>query len=186
MINHIECGDNFSGFITQRGDLFCFGNNEEGQLGIGYHDDMKDVTQPIRVITDFKFTQISFGYRHTLLMTDTDEVLGTGLNSNFELGLGTSREHNVRYTTPVKIPSLSGVGISRVVAGSFSAAINCNGELFIWGSGEFGTIKQPQKLYMNQSLFRDCKITKFHPTESSAVALDSMGRVFSWGANQHS
>lgn len=97
-----------------------------------------------------------------LLLADDHSVYGAGLNSNFELGLGSAAmEHNVRYTSPVQIPSLVDAGTKRVVAGSFSAAINAKDELVIWGSGEFGVIKQPQKLYMNNVMFTDCKISKF-------------------------
>ena len=31
-IRQIECGDNFSGFLTKKGEVFSFGSNDEGQL----------------------------------------------------------------------------------------------------------------------------------------------------------
>jgi alpha-tubulin suppressor-like RCC1 family protein len=35
LINQIECGDNFSGFVTEGGTLYTFGNNQDGQLAVG-------------------------------------------------------------------------------------------------------------------------------------------------------
>jgi alpha-tubulin suppressor-like RCC1 family protein len=159
-IMQVECGENFSGFINN-GEVYTFGGNEHGQLGIGYHDQMTNVTQPTRIDSDLEFRQISFGYRHILLLASNDTVWGAGLNANYELGLGGSQKSHVRYTSPVSISSLERVQVKKVMAGSFSAVINGKDELVIWGSGEFGVIKSPQKLYMNSVIFKDCKISRF-------------------------
>lgn len=91
-----------------------------------------------------------------LLLAKNDTVWGAGLNANYELGLGGTQRSHVRYTSPVSIPPLSGVKTKKVMAGSFSAVINGKDELVIWGTGEFGVIKSPQKLYMNSIIFVDC------------------------------
>ena len=54
-----------------------------------------------------RFRQISFGYRHVLMLTWEGEVLGAGLNLNYELGLGLQEsEHCSNYLSLVKIKSL--------------------------------------------------------------------------------
>ena len=82
-----------------------FGDNEYGQLAIEMYDERHihqngSVTQPTRVCSDSKFTQISLGSRHTLFLTQNSNVYGAGLNSNFELGLGSCEEG---FCQPVKI-----------------------------------------------------------------------------------
>ena len=67
-IHQIECGDNFSGFLTKKGEVFTFGSNTEGQLGIGYNSPVP-VSEPTKVQCDGVFDQISFGYRHMLLLS---------------------------------------------------------------------------------------------------------------------
>ena len=62
---------------------------------------------------------------------------------------------------PVSIPSLEHSKVKKVVAGAFSAAIDQACQIFIWGKGEFGLIKSPQKLYMDKANFEDCSISKF-------------------------
>ena len=69
------------------------------------------------------------------------------------------------------------------MAGTFSAAISSSDQILIWGQGEFGVIKSPQKLFMNKVAFVDCQISKYHSQRRSAVALDSNGRVYAWGKN---
>jgi alpha-tubulin suppressor-like RCC1 family protein len=79
-----------------------------------------------------------------MLMLSTDDfVFGTGLNANCELGLGNPDDQNIRYPSPIRIPGMDGAKTKNVVAGSFSAALNGKDEIMIWGSGEFGTIKNP-------------------------------------------
>jgi alpha-tubulin suppressor-like RCC1 family protein len=63
-----------------------FGGNEEGQLGIGFHDSMNNVTHPTKIKIDAQFKQVALGYRHTLLLSRDDVVYGAGLNRNSELG----------------------------------------------------------------------------------------------------
>lgn len=50
----------------------------------------------------------------------------------------------------------------------------------IWGKGEFGLIKTPQKLFMDKTEFVDCVVSKY---DALAVAVDKSGKVFSWGKN---
>jgi alpha-tubulin suppressor-like RCC1 family protein len=47
-IRQIECGDNFSGFLTKKGEVFTFGSNDEGQLAIGYKSPVP-VSEPTQI-----------------------------------------------------------------------------------------------------------------------------------------
>jgi len=48
-----------------------------------------------------------------------------------------------KISTPVRIQSLIGQNINKVIAGSFSGSITYDGQLYVWGSGEFGQFKTP-------------------------------------------
>ena len=43
----------------------------------------------------------------------------------------------------MKIESLSGLGIAKVIAGGFSAALSAQNQLLVWGEGDFGVFKTP-------------------------------------------
>ena len=139
---------------------------------------------PTRIPVDVQFTQISFGNRHILLRSIDKQTYGAGLNSNFELGLGYTEQQD-RYLTPVYMHTLENHSIKKVIAGSFSAAINTDDSILIWGTGEFGVIKQPQMLYMDKVRFADCQVSKYQSCnlQASAIALDSTGKVYTWGSN---
>ena len=120
---------------------------------------------------------------------ETDEVWGAGFNANYELGQGQMAEHQEHVCQPVQICMQQGktlkMQIKKVIAGNFSAAINYQNQILIWGKGKFGVIKSPQKLFMDKVEFIDCKISKFDGDDSHAVSLDQNGKVYSWGNNQH-
>lgn len=74
--------------------------------------------------------------------------------------------------------------VNKVSAGAFSAAITSNNELLIWGTGEFGVVAQPQKVYMDGDVkFTDMSLSKQAGT-GFAVALDDKGLIYSWGSNE--
>jgi len=85
--------------------------------------------------------QVSAGVNHSLFLTskritsDGGQVLGCGSNGQFQLGL----EEQRIYLLPTRVEAFEGKVISKVSAGSHSAALSSAGELFLWGSGVFGT-----------------------------------------------
>ena len=112
---------------------------------------------------------MSLGYRHSLFLASNGDVYGAGLNRNYQLGLGNTHSL-LNYNTPVHIDALDGQKVLKIEAGGFSAAITMQSEILIWGEGEFGVFHLPQRLYMDQCDFIDCKINKFR-SNSFAVAL---------------
>jgi len=145
LVSQIDTGNHFSGFVTEQGAVYTFGSNSEGQLGIGM-DEVQSVYEPQKVVLEHYdvVKQISLGYQHMLLLTGKGDVLAAGQNEQHQLGLGCQVEcarHIV--STPIRLQSLIGQNISKVIAGSFSGSITYDGQLYVWGQGEFGSFKAP-------------------------------------------
>lgn len=118
--------------------------------------------EPTKVRVDIPIKQISLGYKHSLFLSVDHQVFGVGLNKNSELGQNfTLFANESTVYDPIIIPALQDQGVKKVVAGHFSAAINMDNQVMIWGTGEFGTIRAPQKLFMDKVEYKDCKISKF-------------------------
>jgi alpha-tubulin suppressor-like RCC1 family protein len=83
----VDCGDQHTAVVTPSGDLYTFGDNSEGQLGLGI--DYKTFTEKPTLITGMldRVVEVACGYRHTLIVTERGSVFGTGTNRRFELGL---------------------------------------------------------------------------------------------------
>ncbi|CAJ1945040.1 unnamed protein product, partial [Cylindrotheca closterium] len=95
----------------------CWGSNEFGQLGIGSTED--GFESPVQVAStldiDLLPQQISAGYSHQCAIQAADNSLWCwGLNSNGQIGVGTT---NTNVLTPTKIAQLGSV--STVSAGSY-------------------------------------------------------------------
>jgi len=84
------------------------------------------------------------------------------------MGIGSTQQQ--RFYSPVLVKGLDMHIIIKISAGTFSGAITSNKELLIWGSGEFGTISQPQKLFLDDVQFTDLKLSK--SSNGFAAALD--------------
>jgi alpha-tubulin suppressor-like RCC1 family protein len=62
----ISCGDNFSGAITESGEVYTWGFGNEGQLG---HGDKSDQMLPRKIQINEKIKKISCGGAHAAFLT---------------------------------------------------------------------------------------------------------------------
>ena len=77
-----------------------------------------------------------------ILTVDSGDVYACGSNSFGQLGLG----HQQAELLPQKISGLAKESVVKIASGHHSAAINKQGELFIWGTGAFGQQLSPVKV----------------------------------------
>jgi RCC1 and BTB domain-containing protein len=72
----ISCGDNYSGIVTQNGDVYTWGFGNEGQLG---HGDKSDQFLPRKIANlQAKVKSISCGGAHTAMLTEKGRLLMVG------------------------------------------------------------------------------------------------------------
>ena len=130
----IECGEFHSGVVDADGNVFLFGYNEYGQIGMGSRE-IKKMHQPFK-ITPFKCKQISIGLNHTLMLTENDnEVYACGDNEDnqcFQMADGAE----CVLSPALYSKEMMGIGdqqkygdVVRVIAGRFCSIIVV--ELFI-------------------------------------------------------
>lgn len=98
---YVDCGDQHTALITSTCDLYTFGDNSEGQLGLGV--DYKTFSDKATLITGIidRIKDVTCGYRHTLVLTERGTVYGMGTNRRYELGLISPSQP--KYLSPVKL-----------------------------------------------------------------------------------
>lgn len=78
-LKQIECGSDFSGFLTASGNAYVFGDNSCGQLAI--MDDNENMplysSEPV-ICRLSNIHQMSLGYKHSLFLTSEGKVFGAG------------------------------------------------------------------------------------------------------------
>ncbi|KAA8547038.1 hypothetical protein F0562_003467 [Nyssa sinensis] len=106
-ISQISGGWRHTMALTSDGKLYGWGWNKFGQVGVG---DNVDHCSPVQVKfpLDQKVVQISCGWRHTLAVTERNNVFSWGRGTNGQLGHGESIDRN----TPNIIEALSMDGCS--------------------------------------------------------------------------
>jgi alpha-tubulin suppressor-like RCC1 family protein len=85
--------------VRTDGSLYCWGRNDEGQLGLG--DNMARLT-PTRVGTDSDWVSVAAGRFHTCALKRDRSVLCTGRNDEGELGTGDQKQRDV--LTLIQVP----------------------------------------------------------------------------------
>ncbi|XP_022841811.1 ultraviolet-B receptor UVR8-like [Olea europaea var. sylvestris] len=80
--------------LTTDGELYGWGWNKFGQLGVGDNSDHCSPI-PVKFPDDQKVVHVSCGWRHTLAVTDRHNVFSWGRGTNGQLGHGDSLDRNV-------------------------------------------------------------------------------------------
>ncbi|WVZ74741.1 hypothetical protein U9M48_022889 [Paspalum notatum var. saurae] len=132
----VIAGPGHSIVITSNGDVYSFGANCSGQLGLG---DSEDRFKPclIRSLQGIKITQAAVGSRQTMLVSDTGSVYAFGKDT-FWGGELVEAAH-AQITAPKIVESLKGVFVVQaVIGGYFSAVLSREGRVytFSWGKAE--------------------------------------------------
>ncbi|KAK9875133.1 hypothetical protein WA026_005926 [Henosepilachna vigintioctopunctata] len=181
----IACGGAHSAAITRSGQLFTWGKGRYGRLG---HGDSEDQLIPkfVEALLGYKVIDVACGSgdAQTLCITDDDNVWSWGDGDYGKLGRGGSDGCKV----PMKIESLTGLGVIKVECGSqFSVALTRSGSVYTWGKGDYhrlghGTsdhVRRPKKV----SALQGKKIISIATGSLHCVACSDEGEVFTWGDN---
>ncbi|GJQ14854.1 hypothetical protein GpartN1_g6645.t1 [Galdieria partita] len=131
--SHISCGKDMSFVIsTQDDEVWAFGYNAHGELGLGH---LSPVPEPQQVVglQSKGIIQIAAGIRHVLALSSSELVYAWGENNYGQLGDGT-----VENSTSIKeIHILQNRRVTQVSVSEFASfAVTIHGELFVWGSNE--------------------------------------------------
>ena len=122
----ISAGGDASLVVGKDGQVWAWGNNAFGQIGIG-HNDVTELAQPVPGATDV--VAVSAGATHSLALKRDGTVLAWGANDTGELGDGTWTYHY----TPTPVPGLTDV-VAIAAGNHYSLALKKDGTVMAWGS----------------------------------------------------
>uniref|UniRef100_A0A7S3DGT7 RCC1-like domain-containing protein n=1 Tax=Palpitomonas bilix TaxID=652834 RepID=A0A7S3DGT7_9EUKA len=99
----VAAGGFHSALLTTDGDLYMFGLNKYGQLGMEREE---AVLTPTKLELDEKIADVALGSMHTVAITESGRLIGCGVNLMGELAKGEKTEKIVNMTE-IDITSLS-------------------------------------------------------------------------------
>jgi alpha-tubulin suppressor-like RCC1 family protein len=129
----ISAGGEHTCGLTLAGDLvYCWGNNNHGQLGDGSPFDR---SEPVLVQGSLKFEAVSAGRQHTCALTTGHEAYCWGQGFPGQLGNGSVED----ASTPTAVSG--GLVFASLSAGdSYTCGVTPTGAAYCWGGGAFGRL----------------------------------------------
>lgn len=134
----VVAGWYFSCGIASAGDAWCWGSNENGQLGNGSSGTQQVAPVAVSMPTGVAFTRVTAGYRHACALTGAGAAWCWGYNSSGQLGIGTS---GTDQPSPVAVTMPAGVVFTDLVASNYgTCALSSSRGVWCWGSmGTYST-----------------------------------------------
>ena len=135
----VGAGQYHSAALTAGGQLYTWGNNSRGQLGLGRTSDMVFTPTLVESLAGLPLAGICCGGNHTVAVTRSGAVFAWGSNSHGQLGLGDTTDR----AWPGQVSTLRSL---RVLPGGVRAglehtiALTEEGGVFSWGSGRCGQL----------------------------------------------
>lgn len=126
----INCGQHSSMAIDDNGELYSWGYNGNGQLGVGSNTNQPNPCRVTALIGTF-VTQIVCGFAHSIALSDTGNIYTWGANQNGQLGTGTK----ANLVTPARIAIDKGrfVQVTSCHYNHMSSATTALGKVYVWG-----------------------------------------------------
>ncbi len=167
---------------TVSGDLYCWGRNQTGQLGLGNMDaQMRPVQVPLH---GFTVDKLSAGGGYSCVRAPEGTLWCWGANQYGQLGLGDT----TLRTQPIQVSAL-GTNVGRFSTGAtHSCAITQDGTVWCWGDNRYGQLGVGD-------LQQRSTPTQIDPTSLGSVtqvllggrhscALKENGSLWCWGENR--
>ncbi len=176
-VKNVAAGGWHSLVVLQNGDVYSFGENSDGQLGLG-DKERRLVPEKIAGISNAK--DVIAGRSHSFILLQNGDLYGFGSNSTGWLGVGDTEEK----LTPTRVAGISNV--QKVATGaSHTLALLENGDVYSFGHRDGGRlglgpyvpqhVTTPMKIHFPDKA-RDVAANAGH----SLVVLEN-GDVYSFG-----
>uniref|UniRef100_A0A8D0N361 HECT domain-containing protein n=1 Tax=Sus scrofa TaxID=9823 RepID=A0A8D0N361_PIG len=137
IIIQITCGDYHSLALSKGGELFAWGENLHGQLGVGRGIASTPTPQMVEHLYGVPLAQISAGGAHSVALSMSGNVYSWGGNDFGQLGLG----HTDDADFPSRIEALDGQHVEFLACGASHTALLTKGGLVLtFGDGRCGQL----------------------------------------------
>ena len=188
-ITQIAAGRDHSLALSSSGQLYAWGDNEDGELGNGT-ETASSVPVAVSAPPGTTFVQIAAEDDGSLALSSTGQVYAWGYNGQGELGDGSTTNSD----TPVAVSAGAipgGTTITQIAGGgSHSLALSSTGQLYTWGLNEYGQLGD--STITNSSvpvavsagaIPAGATITQIAAGALHSLALSSTGQLYTWGLN---
>lgn len=174
---------------TEAGEVYAWGDNSYGQLGIGGRSN-KEIPMQVEGLSDI--IAVSAGDYHSVALSSNGDVYSWGRNTYGQLGNGSSSASNV----PVRVENVP-PAVMVSAGGSHTMILGIDGNMYACGMNTYGQVGNVEseavhsetEIVLGTRVKSPVKIAGPEIKEISAggnhsLYLDGSGYVFSWGNNE--
>jgi alpha-tubulin suppressor-like RCC1 family protein len=181
----IACGCNHTCVITDDQNVYVWGRNSAGQLGLG--DTINRMT-PQKIEGLSHVSVIACGGEHTIAIDDNGLVFSWGNNSNGQLGHGDFTQR----LKPTLLEKLSPLKVKCVACGFHHSMILTDNGLYVFGRGAEGQLglgdRDDRNIPQLISSIENTKTLQWKQIacgcNHNALLLET-GEVYVWGSSQY-
>ncbi|NXF24531.1 RPGR regulator, partial [Rhodinocichla rosea] len=183
-IKQLSAGSYTSAAVTEDGQLFVWGDNSEGQIGLASET---SVSVPCKVDIGKPVSFVSCGYYHSALITGDGELYTFGEAVNGKLGLFPEQLKNNRVPQPV-------LGImekvNKVACGGEHTVVLTETDVYTFGLGQYGQLGHGTFVF-ESSVPKPVKRLKRHKIcniacgENHTAVIAENGLMFTFGDGRH-
>ncbi|CAL7935973.1 unnamed protein product [Xylocopa violacea] len=183
VVVQIACGIEHALALTNNGELYSWGSNIEGQLGLGKDASYEIKPQLISALVGIPIAFIACGGYHSIAISKSGAVFGWGKNTFGQLGLNDTQSRR----TPCLLQTLQNAKVCYAACGEeFSAFLTLDGGVFTCGAGMYGQLGHGSNT--NEILPRQVMelmgstVTQISCGKRHTLALvSSQGKIYAWG-----
>ncbi|XP_059219766.1 probable E3 ubiquitin-protein ligase HERC4 isoform X1 [Stomoxys calcitrans] len=189
IITNVSCGARHSLALSEWGQIFSWGHNDYGQLGLANGQDLVAQPKIVRNLVSKTVLQIACGNNHSLALTSCGELYSWGSNIYGQLGVGSPGDV-VHSNVPRLITALNGIPIAFIACGGNHAfVISKSGAVFGWGRndcGQLGLNDCANRCYPTQlKTLRSLCVRYITCGDEFSVFLTNDGGVFTCGSGRY-
>ncbi|XP_011152046.1 probable E3 ubiquitin-protein ligase HERC4 isoform X1 [Harpegnathos saltator] len=183
IIVQIACGLKHSIALTNNGELYAWGSNSDGQLGLGSDTKMELKPKLVHSLAAVPIAFVACGGYHTIVISKSGAVFAWGRNTFGQLGLSDIQNRNV----PCQLRTLRNSRVCYAACGEeFSVFLTMDGGVFTCGAGMYGQLghgnKTSEILPRQIMELMGSTVTQISCGRRHTLALvPSRGRVYAWG-----
>uniref|UniRef100_F6QRU7 X-linked retinitis pigmentosa GTPase regulator n=1 Tax=Ornithorhynchus anatinus TaxID=9258 RepID=F6QRU7_ORNAN len=183
-IKQLSAGSNTSAALTEDGELYMWGDNSEGQIGLASES---NVCVPCRVVIGKPVSWVSCGYYHSALVTTDGELYTFGEPENGKLGLSSEQLKNHRI--PQLVPGISGK-VNQVACGGGHTVALTEEDVYTFGLGEFGQLGLGTCIFETSvpKVVEHLRKQKIHYVacgENHTALISDTGLMYTFGDGRH-
>ncbi|XP_011382750.1 X-linked retinitis pigmentosa GTPase regulator isoform X2 [Pteropus vampyrus] len=183
-LKQLSAGSNTSAALTVDGNLFMWGDNSEGQIGL---KNVPNVCVPHQVTVGKPIAWISCGYYHSAFVTMEGELYTFGETECGKLGL--PRQLLMNHKVPQLVPGIP-EKVIQVACGGGHTVVLTEKAVYTFGLGQFGQLGLGTFIFETAEPkilepIKDQKIIYISCGENHTALITDVGLMYTFGDGRH-